>query len=315
MSGNKGKIAIIGSGLIGRSWSMLFVSVGYNVCIYDVVSEQVEEAKKFIKNELENMEKNKILKGKLSAEEQYNLISGNLSLSECLQGAIYMQECIPENLELKIKLYEEIDKVVGDKTIIASSTSTFVPSLFSENLKNRKNIVVAHPVNPPYFVPLVEIVPAPWTEPSVTKKTKEIMTEIGQAPVTLNREIPGFALNRIQYVILNECWNLIKEGILNVEDVDKVMSEGLGMRYAFLGPLETAHLNAEGMENYCARYCNSMYKVCQTMLPVPKFEGEQVKQMAKELCEKVPLDKLKERREWRDNCLTQLSSLKNKLPK
>lgn len=99
------------------------------------------------------------------------------------------------------------------------------------------------------------------------------MEEIGQKPVTLSREIEGFALNRIQYAILNECWRLVEAGILNVRDVDSVMSDGLGMRYAFLGPLETAHLNAEGMRNYYERYTNTIYAVSQTMGPTPKMEG------------------------------------------
>lgn len=138
-------------------------------------------------------------------------------------------------------------------------------------------VIVSHPVNPPYYVPLVEIVPAPWTNPEIVLKTRQIMEEIGQAPVSLSREIEGFALNRIQYVfklneivftlfiidtdssiyfryaILNEVWRLVNDKILSVEDIDKVMSEGLGMRYAFLGALETAHLNAEGMKSYCER--------------------------------------------------------------
>ncbi|KAK9507231.1 hypothetical protein O3M35_007137 [Rhynocoris fuscipes] len=313
MSLKNEKIGVIGSGLIGRSWAMLFTGAGYKVYIYDVVKQQVENAKDDIRQQMETLEKNNLLRGKLSAKQQFSLINGTNSLEECLSGALYIQECIPENLDLKKELYQKVDNIVNDKTILASSTSTFLPSLFSEGLKHRKNVIVAHPVNPPYYVPLVEIVPAPWTDKQVALKTKELMSEIGQSPVFLNKEIPGFALNRIQYVILNECWNLLKDGVLNVEDIDKVMSEGLGMRYAFLGPLETAHLNAEGMMNYCERYSNSMYNVCKTMPPPPKFEGPLVKEMANQLTAKIPLDKLQQRRAWRDKCLMELSQLKNKL--
>lgn len=175
--------------------------------------------------------------------------------------------------------------------------------------------MVSHPVNPPYYVPLVEIVPAPWTQPEVVKKTRSIMEEIGQKPVTLSREVEGFALNRIQYAILNETWRLIENGILNVKDVDSVMSDGLGMRYAFLGPLETAHLNAEGMANYLDRYSKTIFAVSETLGSPPKMEGPTAEEITKQCDAMVPLDKLAERRLYRDNCLTQLSILKNKLNK
>uniref|UniRef100_A0A182QWU0 N-acetyltransferase domain-containing protein n=1 Tax=Anopheles farauti TaxID=69004 RepID=A0A182QWU0_9DIPT len=294
----KEKVAIIGSGLIGRSWAMLFAGVGYQVTIYDIIPDIVEKALKETKQELDNLEKQGLLRGNRTAAEQFACISGTDKLKDAIAGAIYVQECVPERLDIKKKLYTEVDTLVGPNTILASSTSTFMPSLFSEDLKHRDQVLVAHPVNPPYYVPLVEIVPAPWTKPAYTAKARELMTEIGQKPVTLSRQIEGFALNRIQYAILNETWRLVADGILSVKDIDVVMSEGLGMRYAFLGPLETAHLNAEGMLNYCDRYCNTIYAVSQTMGPTPRMEGKVAEQVAKELEEMVPIDKLPERRAW-----------------
>lgn len=240
---------------------------------------------------------------------------GTNNLEEAVKDAILVQECVPENLELKKKVWRGVDEVSGPNTIFSSSTSTFIPSLFTSDLKNRKNAIVSHPVNPPYYVPLVELVPAPYTDPEVAKKTRLIMEEIGQTPVSLSREIEGFALNRIQYAILNETWNLVSDGILDVKDIDKVMSDGLGMRYAFIGPLETAHLNAEGFTNYCDRYSKTIHAVSETFKPLPKFEGPLVGEMSKQLESMVPVEKLQERRNWRDMCLTKLSQLKNLLGK
>ncbi|KAG8331728.1 Crystallin, lambda 1 [Homalodisca vitripennis] len=292
---------------------MLYASVGYSVVIYDIVAEQVSSTLKDIEKQLKALQNDNLLRGSLPMEEQFSLITGTSSLKELVEDAILVQECVPENLELKKKVYQELDALVGPSTILSSSTSTFRPSLFSETLKNRGRIIVAHPVNPPYYVPLVEVVPAPWTEEWVPKKVRALLEEIGQEPVSLSREIEGFSLNRIQYAILNEVWNQVADNILSVEDVDKVISEGLGMRYAFLGALEVAHLNAEGMKNYCDRYSKTIYSTSCTFKPIPKMEGPQVDVVSEQLNKMTPLDKLQDRRAWRDQCLTRLSVLKNEL--
>ncbi|XP_067638664.1 lambda-crystallin homolog isoform X2 [Eurosta solidaginis] len=292
---------------------MLFASDGYQVVLYDSVPKQIENALHETETELKNLESKGLLRGKLSAAKQFSLISGTTDIKNLVKGAIFIQECIPERLEWKQALYKQLDDVIEEQTIISSSTSTFVPSLFCKDMKHKSNVIVSHPVNPPYYVPLVEVVPSPWTKPEFVIKTRAIMEEIGQKPVVLSREIEGFILNRIQYAILNETWRLVESGIISVKDVDSVMSDGLGMRYAFLGPLETAHLNAEGMSNYFERYSDTMYAVSQTMGPTPKMEGPTAVEISKQLEAMVPLNKLQERRNYRDNCLTQLSILKNKL--
>jgi len=140
------KVGVVGSGLIGRSWAMLFASAGYRVQIYDISAEQVATALGNILVQLKDLNEAGLLRGKLSVEEQHALISGTDSLQKCVQGAKYIQECVPENFDLKAKVFAQIDEFVDDKTILASSTSSMPISTFSEKLKHRSQCIVSHPV-------------------------------------------------------------------------------------------------------------------------------------------------------------------------
>eukprot|EP00088_Acartia_fossae_P068269 TRINITY_DN8622_c0_g1_i2.p1 TRINITY_DN8622_c0_g1~~TRINITY_DN8622_c0_g1_i2.p1 ORF type:complete len:322 (+),score=113.43 TRINITY_DN8622_c0_g1_i2:38-1003(+) len=318
---SKGKVGIVGSGLIGKSWAMIFASVGYNVVLFDIDSKQVEAAIESIRNELKHFESEGTLRGdKLSAEEQAKLITGTSSLQECVKDCVYIQECVPENLELKIKVWSEVDKMVTENTILASSTSCIVPSKISADLKNKERFIVAHPCNPPYHTPMVELVPAPWTNQDTRTKTRQIMAEAGQGPVSLSRELPGFVLNRMQYALLNECFRLIKDEVVSPQDLDVVMKDGMGMRYAFMGPMETIHLNADGTQNYCDRYGHTIYNVSSDSGPIPtawRQETEDDKatvgRISSLMCETVPMEQLADRRLWRDKRLAALAKLKRSM--
>lgn len=307
------KIGIVGSGLIGRSWAMLFAAAGYKVIIYDVDSAQMSSALENILSQLKELEKSGLLRGSLSVVEQHKLISGTSSLADCVVDAKYVQECIPENLQMKRELFAELDKLASAKTILASSTSSMPASTFTEGLTHRSQVIVAHPVNPPFYCPLTEVVPAPYTEQWVKDETMKIMKEIGQTPVLLKKEIRGFALNRVQYALLSECWRLIQDDAISVEDLDKVMSDGLGMRYAFMGPLETCHLNAEGFSNYCERYGEMIYDIVSSFGPHPHLGGATADHIVSDLEQKVPVDQLVQRRQWRDTRLAALAKLKKDL--
>uniref|UniRef100_A0A8B9H4Z7 L-gulonate 3-dehydrogenase n=1 Tax=Astyanax mexicanus TaxID=7994 RepID=A0A8B9H4Z7_ASTMX len=245
MASSKGKIiTVVGSGLIGRSWAMVFLSGGYKVKIYDNQPGQASRAIAEIKKQVEELQEAQMLRGKLSAANQLSLLSSHEDLSEALEGAFFVQECVFEELEAKKSVFQAVENHVGEGVVLSSSTSCLMPSNVFSLVQNRTRCIISHPVNPPYYVRLVELVPHPETLPVVMDMAYELMTEVGQAPVRILKEIDGFALNRVQYAIIAECWRLVKDGVISVKDIDLVMSEGLGMRYAFIGPIETMHLNA-----------------------------------------------------------------------
>ncbi|XP_017090890.2 lambda-crystallin [Drosophila bipectinata] len=307
------KIGIVGSGLIGRAWAMLFAAAGYRVQMYDILNTQLTTTLQELEKELHRLEEKGSLRGKIKAAEQFALIEVTTKLEELVKDAVYIQECVPEVLQLKQSLYTQLDDLLDDKTVVASSTSTFMPSRYSEGLKRKEQMLVAHPLNPPYYIPLVEIVPAPWTSKEAVDRTKALMLNIGQRPVTLNREIEGFATNRIQYAILNEVWRLVGSGILTVADVDRVLSQGLGLRYGLLGSLETAHLNAPGgVADYFQRFGGEISAVSATYGATPNTREDAVTlaEIARQCEEQVPIETLGERRAVRDEFLTQLAKLK-----
>lgn len=294
---------------------MLFASGGFRVKLYDIEQQQITSALENIRKEMKSLEQSGSLKGSLSAERQLSLISGCGNLAEAVEGAMHIQECVPENLELKKEIFAQLDRIVDDQVILSSSSSCLLPSKLFMGLAHVKQCLVAHPVNPPYYVPLVELVPHPETAPATMDRTYALMKKIRQSPVRVLKEVDGFVLNRLQYAIISEAWRLVEEGIVSPNDLDLVMSDGLGMRYAFIGPLETMHLNAEGMVSYCDRYSEGMKRVLKTFGPVPEFSGATVEIVNQDMCMKVPDDPehLAARRQWRDDCLMQLSKLKQQM--
>jgi L-gulonate 3-dehydrogenase len=167
----------------------------------------------------------------------------------------FVQENGPEKVEDKRVIFAQLDRLTRKDALLVSSTSAITASRFTEDLPGRARCLVGHPVNPPHLVPLVELCGAPWTAPEAIERTRAIYREIGQVPVTINKEINGFVLNRLQGALLAEAFRMVGEGYISAEDLDHTVKDGLGLRWSFLGPFETIELNAPGgIPDYCARY-------------------------------------------------------------
>lgn len=313
-------VTIIGSGLIGRAWAMIFASQGNQVTIYDINDAIVEKSLQLIKQDLDLYEKKNCLKGDISGDVQFQLISGTSSIEKALSNASYVQECVPENIELKHNVWANIEANINISKIqgLGSSTSCLLPKILFAKLSpaTRKKCSVVHPINPPYFVSLVEICPDEICEDSAKDFIVNLMKNVGQSPVVLKKQVDGFALNRLQYPVINGAWQLVRDGVMSVEDVDTVMTKGLGFRYACVGPFETCHLNANGIEDYFNSFGSSVTRVSKEQVKLDmavdystEESQEVLKKVGAEIGEKIPLESIDEARKNRDEKMVKLSQI------
>lgn len=308
------KVAIVGSGLIGSSWAAIFASGGFNVVLYDISEEQLVRATANVARNLQMLEEKGLKRSNLSQQQAIALVTPTSNLAEAVKGAVYVQESTMESVEAKKSIFKQLDQVVDDNTILASSSSTIPASKFTEELTHRSQCLIAHPVNPPLYLPLTELVPAPWTSPDIVDAAARILSSVGQAPVRLKKEVLGFAVNRLQYALLAESWRLIADDVLDVVDLDKVMSSGLGPRYAFHGPMTTTHLNAAGVRDYYTRYSAGIRKVLDDFGPNPTFEeSDVIEKLGAELEKEMPVTELSKHTAHREECLARIASLKKQL--
>jgi 3-hydroxyacyl-CoA dehydrogenase len=245
-------VAIVGAGLIGRAWAAIFARAGWNVRLSDPHIPTLEAAPSLIRDDLHALARHGLAADPNGAATR---ISTAPSLEHAVSDVEFVQENGPELVEEKQAIFAQLDKLAPADALLVSSTSAIVASRFTEALPGRSRCLVGHPVNPPHLVPLVELCGAPWTSPGAIDRARNVYREIGQVPVTVNREINGFVLNRLQGALLAEAFRLVGEGYISAEDLDHTVKDGLGLRWSFLGPLETIELNAPGgIPDYCARY-------------------------------------------------------------
>jgi L-gulonate 3-dehydrogenase len=308
-------VAVVGCGLVGRAWAIAFARSGREVRLYDPNAATAAAAVEFAKSVLPDLEANDLLNGYGGAEVAARLRVVP-SLQQALDGAAYLQESAFESLEVKRKLFSELDEAAAPDTILASSTSALLPSKFTEHLEGRHRCIVVHPINPPYLIPAVEVVPAPWTDPAVVERTRNFITEVGQSPIVMKREIDGFVMNRMQGALLQEAFRLVAEGYATAEDVDIGIRDGLGLRWSFMGPYETIDLNAPGgVRDYVERYEGLYVNLWPSQQHIVPWGGKTVDGIEADRAQKLPRESLVERARWRDRRLMALVAHKRRAAK
>ena len=303
-------MAIVGSGFVGQSLGCIFVTHGIAVKFYDALFQTDANCIANVKSGL-RQKLTTVLPNVDDLPKLESCFSFSPTLSECVAGSDLVYECVFEDPDVKRKVLLEVDNVAEPHTIITSSTSCIMPSVLSDGMKNRDNFLVTHPVNPPFHLRLVEIVPAPWTKSEVVAKVRDLMIKVGQKPICLKREVVGFALNRVQYAIINCSWDLVEQGIVSPSDADDLMVYGLGPRYAVIGPFETMHLNApNGVRDYMVRYEAGMKRVSLDMGQNPSYDKETFQVIAADLESRCPVQNLREAIANRDQALKQIKKIK-----
>lgn len=304
------KVAIIGAGLIGRGWAIVFARAGWRVNLYDLDPAALDNAVEALHEQLKMLVAQGLCRG---VQEVLTQITYEANLQAAVLDTDYVQECGPELLDAKRALFAQLDQLCSPETILASSTSGFMASAFSEQLNGRSRVLVAHPVNPPHLVPLVEIAPSEWTDPAIAKSVHDIMTDVKQTPITVQKEVPGFILNRLQGALLNEALRLQQGGYATPEDIDKTVRDGLGLRWSFMGPFETIDLNApDGLADYAERYGPMYREMVEAQSVAPDWDGNAIAELDESRRNMLDIDSIYERQVWRDHRLAALIAHKSR---
>ncbi len=299
------RVAVIGSGLIGQAWALVFARGGCEVRLWDGDAAALEGAVDMVASLAAELRTAGLLDDVPALVARIQPVA---DLAAALEGVDHVQENLPERLELKREIFARLDALAPPEATLGSSTSTIPASAFTETLAGRSRCLVVHPVNPPYLIPVVELCGAPWTDPAAVERCRALMERIGQKPVTVRRELEGFILNRLQGALLREAFRLVDQGFVDVDDLDVTIRDGLGLRWSFMGPFETIDLNAPaGLADYCGRYGEVYRSIAAEQVSTEPWTPELVTRLHDERRRLLPQAQLAERRTWRDRRLMQLA--------
>lgn len=235
------KLTILGAGTMGHSIALSAAWSGYTPTVYGINEQDVANADKGLAQKLAVMSDNGLF-DESEAQEIRERIRFTTSLEEAVGEATFILEVVPENLQLKRDLYKQLESLVDPSVIIASNTSGFKPSLLAEEMAYPGRFVVAHFWNPGHLIPLVEVVNGERTEAETTERTMALLTAMNKKPILLNKELPGFVGNRLQYALFREAQALLDAGAASKEDIDAAVTYSIGRRLPVTGPLMTADM-------------------------------------------------------------------------
>ncbi len=301
-------IGVIGGGLIGASWAAIFSKSGFNVFVYDPFPDVFDTYKLRVTSFLEEL---KSIDETINVEESLNRIRENVTIEDLCSNVEYIQESAPEILSVKQELFAKLDNLAPEEVVIGSSSSAMPISSITQNLKGQHRCIITHPANPPHLIPCVEICPGENTSNKTIEKTKEIFTASGASIVNVKKEIDGFILNRLQGALLNEAMRLYSDGYASSDEIDATIRDGLGLRWAFMGPFETIDLNAPGgIKDYISRYGPIFVEMAKNQTKIPDWSEEAGEKLELERRKILGHDELEGRAKKRNQLLKSLRKVK-----
>ena len=238
-------VAVLGTGTMGPGIALQFARAGYRVFLWGRSEESRDKGERNLRQNINDLS----TEGILGPGEGESILENTICTADLIEAgrdAHLVVEAVPEILEMKQDLFARLEEICSRETILASTTSTLLPTPLSEKLEHRDRLIVAHFWNPAYLAPLVEVCGSPDTSEEVVSSTMQILKKIGNEPVLMRKEILGFLGNRIMHAMNREALHLIAEGVCEAEDIDKVVHTSFGPRFAHLGPME--YLDAVGLD-------------------------------------------------------------------
>ncbi|MBM0127942.1 3-hydroxyacyl-CoA dehydrogenase [Pimelobacter simplex] len=295
-------IGIAGAGSIGVAMALVFARAGHDVRCWDPFPDACRRGANELGDRLALLHRGGLL------DEDPGVVAARVAFVSELDLAVddvqLVQECAPERLDVKQALYERLAGLTGPTVPLASSSSALRASLIADGNPAAHRILVAHPVNPPYLLPVIELVPSALTDPAITERAASVYAGAGLRPVALHREVEGFVFNRLQGAVLREAYCLVRDGVVDVAELDAVVTLGLGRRWSVVGPFETVDLNTRGgIESHAEKMGPAYERMGRERGQHDPWTPDLVAAVAAQRRELLPLADWERRVAWRDEQL------------
>ena len=271
------KVAILGGGVIGGGWAARFLLNGHDVAVYDPGPDAERKLGEVLDNARASLPA--LYDRPLPTEGRLSFAP---SLAEAVEGADWVQESAPERLEIKQALYQEVEQHLAPEAVLASSTSGYKPSQLQELLARPEQLIVAHPFNPVYLVPLVEVVGSDATPEALKTHAAEVLRGLGMHPLVMGCEIDGFIGNRLQEAVWRETLWMVQDGVATTQEIDEAILYGFGLRWAQMGQFDTYRLagGEAGMQHFLAQFGPSLKEPLTRLMDVPDLDAALVDRLA-----------------------------------
>lgn len=299
-------VSIVGSGSIGVAFAIHFARAGFAVRMWDALPGAFDRARVDLADRIGLLDREGMLRER--PEALLARVSFHDILFEALQSADLVQECAPERLDIKRELFQLIGAFSEPRAVLASSSSAIVSSEFATVTHARERVLIAHPGNPPYLLPVIELVPSRFTSEDAVARAEEIYRAAGSTPVRVRSEIEGFLFNRLQGALLREAYCLVRDGVATVDDIDVVVRDGLGRRWAVIGPFEAVDLNTRGgIASHAEKMGPAYERMGASRGQHDPWTPELVAEVAAQRRAVLPLDQWDDRVRWRDEQLVHIA--------